>query len=212
MRSRRRHSKCLKSSQAYSLEEGDKLAPAKNKHVLVLLSGGIDSTACTAFYLTQRFSVCALFFDYGQPSARRESDAASAICRHYGIPLEKIVCSGFGQWSGSYIPGRNAFLLHAALMVFKHTTGIIAIGVHSGTPYYDCSEQFIRHMQSSFDLYTDGRVSIGAPFVQWNKRDIWDYCRSKEVPIQLTYSCELGREQPCGQCLSCKDLEALHAC
>ena len=110
------------------------------------------------------------------------------------------------------MPGRNAFFLHAALMAFKYTTGIIAIGVHSDTPYYDCSEQFIRDMQLSFDLYTDGRVGIGAPFLHWNKRDIWEYCHSKKVPIQLTYSCELGRDQPCGQCLSCKDLEALHAC
>jgi 7-cyano-7-deazaguanine synthase len=65
-------------------------------------------------------------------------------------------------------------------------------------------------MQSSFDLYTDGCIRIGVPFIKWNKRMIWDYCKTKKIPLEITYSCELGQDQPCGQCLSCKDLEALH--
>lgn len=186
--------------------------PSKNKHALVLLSGGIDSSACAAFYLTQKFSVQALFVDYGQISAARESSSAVAICAHYGIPLEKIVCSGFTRWEGGYIPGRNAFLLYSALMAFKRATGIIAIGIHAGTSYQDCSERFIHHMQSSFDLYADGRIRIGAPFLRWSKRQIWDYSKKHKIPVQLTYSCELGVRQPCGRCFSCKDLEALYAC
>ena len=187
------------------------LVSKNNRRVLVLLSGGIDSTACAAFYLNQQFSVRALFFDYGQASARREGDAVSDICSHYDIPLEKIVCSGFSGWPGGYIPGRNAFLLHGALMAFKYTRGIVATGIHSGTTYNDCTEQFVREVQSLFDLYTDGRVCVGAPFLNWSKRQVWDYCQSEKVPIELTYSCELGKVQPCGQCLSCKDLEALYA-
>jgi len=201
--------KCYRSSVA---KEINKCASANNTAVLTLLSGGIDSTACVPFYLSQGFSVSALFCDYGQVSARKEQIAASAICAHYDIPFEKIVSSGFTQWAGGYIPGRNAFILNTGLMAFKHATGIIAIGVHSDTPYVDCSEKFIQQMQSLFDLYSDGRIVIGAPFLHWNKPQIWDYCESKRAPLELTYSCELGRKQPCGECLSCKDLEALHAC
>lgn len=39
--------------------------------VLVLLSGGIDSTACLDFYLQLGRPSCALFVDYGQPAAVR---------------------------------------------------------------------------------------------------------------------------------------------
>ena len=60
---------------------------SEGKHVLVLLSGGIDSSACLVFYLTQGFSVSALFVDYGQVSKGREESAASAMCAHYGVPL-----------------------------------------------------------------------------------------------------------------------------
>lgn len=175
------------------------------------MSGGIDSTACLAFYLAQLFTVSTLFVDYGQISAKQESNAASSISNHYCVSLETIKVTGFREWSGGYIPGRNAFLLYTALLAFKQSTGLIGIGIHAGTTYQDCSEPFVQHMQASFDLYTDGRIRIGAPFLKWDKREIWDFCQSVKVPLELTYSCELGRNQPCGECLSCKDTETLHA-
>ncbi|MBD2501887.1 7-cyano-7-deazaguanine synthase [Anabaena azotica] len=179
------------------------------KSTLLLLSGGIDSSACLHYYLNKGFSVSALFIHYGQISASKEESAATNISKHYNIPIEKIKLTGFKKWAGGYIPGRNAFLLHTALMAFKENTGIISIGIHAGTNYNDCSERFIATMQSSFDIYTDGCIRIGVPFMKWDKRMIWDYCKLNQVPLEITYSCELGQEQPCGQCLSCKDLEAL---
>lgn len=181
------------------------------RNVLVLLSGGIDSCACASYYIAQGASVSALFVNYGQISAQREVNAVLKICGYYNIPLDKVTISGFKSWTGSCIPGRNSFLLYTGMMSFRHTTGIIALGIHAGTNYSDCSQEFIQTMQVSFDLYTDGCIQIGAPFVNFNKRGVWNYCQSENVPIELTYSCELGREQPCGECLSCKDLEVLHA-
>jgi 7-cyano-7-deazaguanine synthase len=184
---------------------------SSDKEAMVLLSGGIDSTACVAFYLSQGFSLSALFVDYGQLSSHSESEAAAAVSEHYRIPLRRTAISGLRQRSGGYIPGRNAFLLFNALLAFRSDAGIIGIGIHSGTTYQDCSEQFVKQMQSSFDLYTDGRISIGAPFLRWNKLEVWHYSQDAGAPLHLTYSCELGRQQPCGECLSCKDTEALHA-
>jgi 7-cyano-7-deazaguanine synthase len=46
---------------------------------------------------------------------------------------------------------------------------------------------------------------LGAPFATWTKQDIIAYCRTRNVPVHLTYSCERGTEPPCGTCLSCKD-------
>ncbi|MGO9022291.1 MAG: 7-cyano-7-deazaguanine synthase [Syntrophobacteraceae bacterium] len=183
----------------------------EDRNGLILLSGGIDSSACLEFYIRQRFTVNALFVDYGQIANRREELAASAICAHYQIPLQKITTTGFRQWAGGQIHGRNAFLLYAALMNFPFYSGVIGIGVHCGTEYYDCSKEFIVSTQKSFDFYTDGRVVIGVPLLDWLKPEIWKYCMLSGVPVDLTYSCEMGKDQPCGNCLSCKDLERLHA-
>jgi 7-cyano-7-deazaguanine synthase len=187
-----------------------KLTKNDSNIVLVLLSGGIDSAACLDFYLSQEFAVEAIFFEYGQLSAKRESEAAKNVCEHYNVPLIIVSCEGSRKKTGGLILGRNAFLLHGALLEFRGASGIIAIGVHSGTSYMDCSDKFIKLAQSIFDAYTDGSIRIGTPFLEWTKSNILDYCIERNVPLHLTYSCELGLNQPCGRCLSCLDLEALN--
>jgi 7-cyano-7-deazaguanine synthase len=198
-----------KNSRGSTLQKKNTNSSAQ--YVTVLLSGGIDSAACVAFYVAQKFNVSALFIDHGQKSARKENAAALAVSSHYSIPLAKVKISGLTSQSTGYIIGRNAVLLNVALMALRPSSAIIAMGIHAGTAYPDCSEEFINHMQTLADLYADGRVVIGVPFLKWSKRDIWDYCRIKEVPVDLTYSCELGRRQPCRDCLSCHNLEELYA-
>lgn len=177
----------------------------------VLLSGGIDSSACVAFYLEQGFSVAGIFFDYGQIAMPREVRAAEAIAKHYCIPLTKLTWMGTQEKTSGLIRGRNALLLVGALMELPEDHGILSIGIHAGTSYQDCKGPFARKMQSLFDTYTRGRLQLGTPFLKWTKRDIWRYSRSKGVPLDLTYSCERGENQPCGLCLSCQDLEFLYA-
>lgn len=179
--------------------------------VTVLLSGGIDSAACVAFYKEQDWLVRGLFVNYGQVAARREEKAAKAVAGHFGIPLTVVAWAGQQKKGPGLIRGRNGFLLFAALLEIEHCSGVVAIGLHSGTRYLDCAPPFVRKMQSVFDSYTDGRVQIGVPFLRWTKSEIWTFCESR-VPVSLTYSCERGVAQPCGNCDSCLDLEALRAC
>jgi 7-cyano-7-deazaguanine synthase len=152
-----------------------------------------------------------MFIDYGQAAARKESRASRAIADHYDIPLKRLKLNGVQQKSAGLIIGRNAFLILAAVMEIPHDTSILAIGIHAGTGYPDCSSPFIRKMQSLLDMYTCGVVQIGAPFLRWTKGKIWQFCRSQGVPLELTYSCEYGGKQPCGRCQSCLDLKALDA-
>lgn len=177
----------------------------------VLLSGGIDSTTCLAYYQEQGFRVDALFVDYGQASARRERRAAHAVCRYFEARLNTVRLTSVSRKGAGLIAGRNAFLLSVGLMEFEHKSGVIAIGAHSGTRYADCRPVFFRKMQSLFDLYAGGAVQIGVPFLRWRKADIWSFAQRRHIPLQLTYSCERGLRQPCGRCESCRDLEVLRA-
>lgn len=177
----------------------------------MLLSGGIDSTTCLAYYQEQGFRVDGLFVDYGQASAMREQRAAHAVCRHLKARLNTIRLTTARPKGAGTIAGRNAFLLSVGLMEFEHKCGVVAIGAHSGTRYPDCAPPFFRKMQSLFDLYAGGAVQIGVPFLRWRKTDIWTFARRKGVPLLLTYSCERGLSQPCGHCDSCHDLEVLRA-
>jgi 3'-phosphoadenosine 5'-phosphosulfate sulfotransferase (PAPS reductase)/FAD synthetase len=55
----------------------------------VLLSGGIDSSACLQFLLDRRHDVYALFIDYGQAAAERERLAAGAITENFDLHLSR---------------------------------------------------------------------------------------------------------------------------
>jgi len=175
----------------------------------VLLSGGIDSTACLHFHQKQGFQTLGIFVDCGQPAVEFEREAVSAVSEHYGIAVEELTHRSCRKLSSGEITGRNAFLLFSALVHIGREPGLPASGIHAKTPYFDCSPDFVRITQRIFDGYCDGRVRISAPFLEWDKRQIWEYCLAEGVPLELTYSCERGLKQPCGDCLSCRDLEAL---
>jgi 7-cyano-7-deazaguanine synthase len=64
-------------------------------------------------------------------------------------------------------------------------------------------------MQRVLDGYHGGTMYVEAPFLEFSKRDIFDYCLDNGVPVGLTFSCERGSDRPCRQCASCKDRMAL---
>jgi 7-cyano-7-deazaguanine synthase len=179
----------------------------RKPHVVVLLSGGIDSTACLAYHTGRGARVQALFVDFGQPAAKQESKCASNICRHYGVTLNTLRCRDQrATFSDGLIWGRNAFFLFAALTYFPARAGLICYGAHAGTNYYDCSPRFVRSARQIVQAYSQGTVDLNAPFLKFSKRDILEYCRGADVPLELTYSCERGGAKPCRRCGTCRTL------
>jgi 7-cyano-7-deazaguanine synthase len=173
-------------------------------NVTVLLSGGIDSTACLEYYRQRHARLRALFINYGQPSSRNENRAALRVAKRFDLPLKRINVSGLRIGEGMIV-GRNALLLCIALTSQVKRPALVAIGIHAGTLYGDCTPQFLSNMQSVFDLYTDGAVKLDAPFLRWSKREIVSFCEKAAIDLTETYSCESGSSKPCGICLSCRE-------
>jgi 7-cyano-7-deazaguanine synthase len=97
-----------------------------------------------------------------------------------------------------------------ALTLCTVDTQIIAMGIHSGTPYYDCSPAFANRIDDFIREYTSGRTRYFSPFLRWAKNDIYEYCRNERLDLSITYSCEAGTIPPCGHCASCQDRQLLH--
>lgn len=148
----------------------------------------------------------ALFIDYGQPAARREAEASAAIATHYGIAYRSLKLRGFAPSPGEVL-GRNAFFVHAALMTLAEASGLIALGIHAGTGYRDCSPAFARLMSQSLEFHADGAVGLVVPLLNFSKLEVFELAVASGVPLDMTYSCEVANE-PCGSCLSCADREA----
>jgi 7-cyano-7-deazaguanine synthase len=176
-----------------------------SKSVTVLLSGGIDSVCCVHFFKSKGYAVQGLFIDYGQASAMQErlavEKAVSLLAieiQYLTIPTESLI------GPGEHI-GRNAFLIFTAIFLARIDSGLLAIGIHSGTSYYDCSNEFYINIEKTVEEYTGGALRLVAPLKDWDKATIYQYFHQTGIPSGVTYSCELGMAESCQRCDSCKD-------
>ena len=183
--------------------------PRSERQALVLMSGGIDSSACGHFFLDQGLRVTGAFIDHGQAASSAEQRAVAAMAAYLKIPLKCFSLSGSEPFTFGELVGRNAFLAFSALFLMRAPPGVLAMGLHSGTPYYDCSPSFVESMARLIAEYTDGQTAFVAPFLTWRKRDVYDYFQNARLPLALTYSCESGSMPPCGACASCRDRRGL---
>jgi len=160
--------------------------------ILILFSGGIDSTACLNYFIKRNDNVYLLYFNYRQPNEQLERKAAIDVAKFYNLGLDTINIDGCAVSEGM-IPGRNAFLLSLALLKVPFKNGGIAIGIHDHSIYSDCSESFLNLMQSIFNIYHDGNIKILSPFLHWDKGDIIAYAKSEKIPLELVYSTSLEK-------------------
>jgi 7-cyano-7-deazaguanine synthase len=175
----------------------------------VLLSGGIDSAACARFLQDEGHTVSCVFIDYGQAAAGQEKYAATSIATHLRSQLSTISVTPRHEFGAGEITGRNAFLVLAAMMLCDVRSGVLALGIHSGTPYYDCGPAFLVSIDRLVAEYTDGLARVAAPFISWTKRETFEYYCRAGIPAEISYSCEAGTMPPCGGCASCLDRRML---
>lgn len=184
----------------------------EHKKVIVLASGGLDSTACIAYYLHHNYVVEPLWVNYGQKAAKMERLAIQRVSKFYKLSLRTISIKGF-KWAvdenSTEYPGRNAILALFGGASLQHDNGLISMGIHSGTNYVDCSEAFQEQITNLTSLLFQGIVAIDFPFAKWRKTDIAQFSVQYDVPINLTYSCLEGSASPCGKCESCLERQNL---
>lgn len=180
------------------------------KSALVLVSGGVDSTACIHHYLSNGYDVKGFFVNFGQPSCAQEFESVKKITSYYDVEFSFSECNFPLDFNCGEIVGRNGFLVLTALVSNPDISGLLSLGIHSGLPYYDCTPAFVNDMNRVVEAYTNGRCKLDTPFLNWSKYQIYDYCKREDVPLSLTYSCESGGIEPCGRCLSCLDRGCLN--
>jgi 7-cyano-7-deazaguanine synthase len=197
---------------------------------LVNLSGGLDSTTCTAIAAAENDETIAVSYDYGQRH-QREIQNAEKIAAHYSA--EHLVIRFDARiWGGSaltaeidlpkgraiddsipvtYVPARNTIFLAFALAVAEaRDADSIYMGVnaldYSGYP--DCRPEYIEAYQRMANLAmkraVEGRpVEIRTPLIDLSKRDIIVRAVELDAPLDLSWSCYEGGASPCGECDSC---------
>lgn len=203
------------------------------KHAVVLLSGGLDSSTCLAIATKKDGYTCtALSFRYGQRHTI-ELERAAQIAELFGAE-HRIIDINIGGFGGSaltdetmqvptegtqagiipptYVPGRNTVFIAVGLSLAEATNAErIYLGINSVdySGYPDCRPEYLEAYQRLADLATKAGIEghgakLVAPLSSMSKVEIVDAALKLGVPIDLTWSCYQGDTEPCGVCDSCR--------
>ncbi len=180
--------------------------------VVVLLSGGIDSTCLLTVLRSAGESVHALGIDYGQ-SHVIELTRAKAICQKLGVPYERANLSGLrallpgslltGHGASPVVSNRNAIMASvAAGYAAAHGHSSIALAVHHGDCdlFPDCRPEFIEALRT---LVSHVGIDVLTPFLHVEKRDLVRAGLASGAPLTDTWSCYSPGPVPCRLCLAC---------
>lgn len=203
----------------------------KNK-VLVVFSGGQDSTTCL-FWAKRNFSeVYALSFIYGQKHAN-EVELARSIAEEAGVKWDVMDVSFISRLStgcsltdssitmdqerpeggvpNTFVPGRNMFFLSiAAVYAREHGISHIVTGVSQTdfSGYPDCRDAFIKSLNVTLNLAMDEQFVIHTPLMWIDKCETWalaDELGVLDLIRERTLTCYNGVQgDGCGHCPACK--------
>jgi 7-cyano-7-deazaguanine synthase len=185
-----------------------------SKRTLILMGGGLDSSYIAMYLLRKRDckDLLGIHFDYGHPGAKHEWAAIKAISKFLGIDVKQEKIKFPFARNEHEILGRNSYLILSASIIAKNKKfDQIALGVHKGSHYYDCSKVFIKDMQGILNGYFQDTLQIVTPLIRLQKNEIFKLAQMDGLPLKLLYSCDEGRKPTCKSCLSCKDWIALNA-
>ncbi len=200
---------------------------------IVLVSGGLDSTATLAIAKNLGFECYALSFDYGQRHIA-ELHAASRVAKSFAAKDHKIIRIDLGQIGGSaltdnaidvpespsegipvtYVPARNTLFLSYALAwaeVLNANDIFIGVNAVDYSGYPDCRPEYIQAYEHLATLATKAGVEgasfkIHTPLIDLSKADIIKQGVQLGVDYAMTVSCYQADEagRACGVCDSCR--------
>ena len=202
-----------------------------NETVLVVFSGGQDSTTCL-FWAKKHFKkVLGLSFLYGQKH-QHEVEIAQAIAAKAGVEMEVMDVSFIGKLGhnsltdtsmqmdevkpeggvpNTFVPGRNLFFLSIAA-VYARERGVnhLVTGVSQTdfSGYPDCRDSFIKSLNVTLNLAMDEQFVLHTPLMWIDKAQTWalaDELGVLDLVRNETLTCYNGVVgDGCGHCPACK--------
>lgn len=197
-----------------------------HNNVLVIFSGGQDSTTCLFWAKKEFANIEAITFDYGQRH-KIELEAAKNITSKANIPhkiikLDALQMSANALTTASeittnpnnglpttFVPGRNIiFVTIAAAYAYEEKIPNLVLGVsqvdYSGYP--DCRQDTISSLENTLRLGMEFPFKVHTPLIKESKKDTILIAQALGALPYLAYShtCYKGQKPPCGDCPACK--------
>jgi len=192
------------------------------RKIVVLFSGGVESSALLVHYLTRNYLVYPLYVKFGYPWEWEELKKAKGVYNFFkarypnlmlmGIRKFKAVLKKFQETPESEkeleIPMRN-FILCTVGAVYALSKGInrCAIGSLGIYPFEDNKREFFEDFSKTISASLGKEFFVETPFMNMHKHEvIRKYGRL--IPLELSLTCisPVGGK-PCGKCIKCKERE-----
>lgn len=196
--------------------------------VILIYSGGLDSTVLLYHLLNGGNQVKAIGINYGQRH-RKELIAASLIAGKAGVEYKVADLSALRPFLGgssqtddsvqvpyghyaeenmkvTVVPNRNSLMLNvAAAWAIASKFDTLAYAAHAGdhAQYPDCRPAFIDAIKVLLRTVDWQPLNLIAPFAYKSKADIALLGHNLRAPMELTWSCYEGGEIHCGKCGTC---------
>jgi 7-cyano-7-deazaguanine synthase len=180
-----------------------------DRHLVHLLSGGLDSVTMLYDLRANGCRVHALLVDYGQPHlkelemARFHADRLSVI--HSTVKLPNLGGLTEGDW---IVPNRNMILLSLAInraVIAGADTVTIGCNADDADAFPDCRAYFIANMK----VATRGaglKVEVCAPYLDMEKHQILKKSKTLGIDLSKIWTCYKGGTEPCRDCPACVKL------
>ncbi|OFZ67343.1 MAG: 7-cyano-7-deazaguanine synthase QueC [Betaproteobacteria bacterium RBG_16_56_24] len=197
------------------------------KKVVVLHSGGLDSTVCLLLAISRGHNVISLGIDYNQ-THRIELDYAAAQCARFNverrlikvswdkpqrvIPTNRSISEIRQGVSSAFLPGRNGVFL---MLATAEAAGLGADEIWTGinsvdfSGYPDCTPKFIESFRKMLSFAIPKGAKLIAPLQTKSKPQIGRLAKRLGLNNEDTWSCYRPRitktgVSPCGACDACK--------
>jgi 7-cyano-7-deazaguanine synthase len=194
--------------------------------IVIILSGGMDSTTLAYDLHHQGHELHALSFNYGQKHSK-ELTFAAITCSKLGIDhkivpfsddLKFLVANSAltdstqdvpeGHYAddnmkATVVPNRNMIMLALATgYAISIGANAVAYAAHAGdhTIYPDCRPEFAEGMSQVMALCHFTPVELLSPYMNITKSDICVIGRDLGVPYGDSWTCYKGEAKPCGVC------------
>lgn len=214
-------------------EVADLFALHESKEVVLIYSGGLDSTTVLYDLLDKWYKVLAVSVNYGQKHSQ-ELEKAKIICEKLWVEQMILDLSSVDLFKSSglvnkeidlkdglytqenieisMVPNRNSILANYGLGIAMNRKAIgIALWIHSEDQstweieYPDCSPNFVKALQILAKEIDFKTYEVLVPFSGKHKWDVVKRGLELRVPYEETWSCYKGQEngKACGVCGTC---------
>jgi 7-cyano-7-deazaguanine synthase len=184
---------------------------------VVLLSGGIDSSALLRRLAAEGRELVPLFIDYGQRARWQELEAARWQCHALRLPLQSLDMASVGEAfrAGEAkkhhvpIPQRNLVALGLGVAwADKAGAERIALAVNrdDAGDYPSAAPPFLAAFAGAVE--TLGRFRLETPLADLAKSEVIRLGAELRLDFGHTYSCLLGHARQCGRCPQCRKRRA----